>query len=289
MLKGLWKGRGAGLRTVGGFWGGSRLTDGFPCWPPGGQIHRAVVVALPYCGRSRDLLQRICLPLSLQRGHTISCISTERNCPMWSNPPNWDRLKPGNLLINQTSGWSSSHLVKTDDVSRCFLPGVFIRWSGPMKTLFLDVNNREFCSFCSFYVSFSNRRQKDKVQRLDTLFISTGSVMHIRTHLHLDSFSQVTWMHHKPSTLGETGEVGETREAGLGPVSQSVTGGGWVGAEQGGVKLYIRVFYHSYVSESWLLVLYLMKRVYFDSSVRPVLSLPLFTVTKKNHIKSLFI
>lgn len=52
-------------------------------------------------------------------------------------------------------------------------------------------------------------------------------------------------------------------------------GGGW-----GGVELYIRVLYHSDVSESCVLVLYLMKRVYFDPC-GPVLSLTLFVSQRK--------
>lgn len=85
-------------------------------------------------------------------------------------------------------------------------------------------------------------------------------------------------MHHRPSVSGEAGEAGEAG------TSESVTGGGW-----GGVELYIRVLYHSDVSESCVLVLYLMKRVYFDPC-GPVLSLTLFvSQRKKKQIKSLFI
>jgi len=51
------------------------------------------------------------------------------------------------------------------------------------------------------------------------------------------------------------------RWGGNGTISQSVCNSWGVG---GGGGLYISVLYHSLVSESWLLVLYLMKRVYFD-------------------------
>lgn len=78
-------------------------------------------------------------------------------------------------------------------------------------------------------------------------------------------------MHHRPSV---SGEAGEACEAGTSD-GWRVEGGGW-----GGVELYIRVLYHSDVSESCVLVLYLMKRVYFDPC-GPVLSLTLFVSQRK--------
>lgn len=88
---------------------------------------------------------------------------------------------------------------------------------------------------------FCDTPQKKK----SCLFVTTADTVTF-------SFSRVTWMHHLQCQVRQD----------------------W---DQWGV--YIRVLYHSDVSESWWLVLYLMNRVYFDPSAT-VLSLTLLSHKK---------
>lgn len=75
---------------------------------------------------------------------------------------------------------------------------VFVTWSGPMKKLLLDVNIKYLFSFQKVLLVC---RQKSE----------SWHIHHYRrdTSLPLDRFSQVTWMHHRPSVSGEAGEAGE--------------------------------------------------------------------------------
>lgn len=143
---------------------------------------------------------------------------------------------------------------------------VFVTWSGPMKKLLLDVNIQYLFSFQKVLLVC---RQKSE----------SWHIHHYRrdTSLPLDRFSQVTWMHHRPSVSGEAGEAGEAG-----------TSDRWR-VEGGGVLNCTYVFYTTVTCLRAACWFYIWWNVYILIRVDRFWALHCLCHKEKKQIKSLFI